>query len=101
MVSPRTAYYRRNREKVIRANRNNYLKRTYGVTLEEYEAMVLATDSCCEICGRFSEKPHLDHCHKTGKVRGILCAGCNGGLGLFQDSPDSLTSAITYLAARR
>ncbi len=42
----------------------------------------------------------VDHCHKTGKIRGLLCASCNGGLGLFKDNPQALANAILYLKAK-
>jgi hypothetical protein len=58
-------------------------------------------DRPCDICGRAqgsSEKAHhIDHCHETGAVRGILCSQCNTALGKFQDSPELLARAIHYL----
>jgi hypothetical protein len=52
----------------------------------------------CEICARqFEKTPHLDHDHATGEFRGWLCGSCNGGLGLFRDSIDTLQHAIAYL----
>lgn len=52
----------------------------------------------CGICKKgIDESSHVDHCHSTGKVRGLLCRPCNSGLGLFSDSTRLLKSAITYL----
>lgn len=54
----------------------------------------------CAICGRelLDEDAHLDHCHRTGEVRGVLCRACNHGLGNFGDSVPTLRRAIKYLA---
>jgi hypothetical protein len=52
----------------------------------------------CPICGR-ADPEHVDHSHDTGVVRGILCFNCNGGLGQFRDSPDTLRDAAGYLEA--
>lgn len=51
---------------------------------------------CCELCGR-KDKLRLDHCHKTGMSRGILCEPCNIGIGLLQDNPAILAKGIEYL----
>jgi hypothetical protein len=67
------------------------LRATYGITIEEY----LAFGTACHICG--DEGTALDHCHSTGKVRGLLCRPCNIALGLFRDRPDLLTAAARYL----
>lgn len=51
----------------------------------------------CEICFRVTGRMVLDHDHRTGKVRGVLCHLCNSGIGMFHDSPESLTSAADYV----
>lgn len=66
------------------SERKNRLKRTYGLTLKQYDKMVEDQDGVCAICGSVNENGHrlaVDHNHKTGKVRGLLCRKCN--LGLF------------------
>jgi len=75
---------------------------TYKLKREVYENMFEEQGFKCMICQEASIKPytkhsHVDHCHKTGKVRGILCKDCNLGLGRFKDSVESLERAIDYL----
>lgn len=74
--------------------------REYGLTTAAYDALVVQQAGRCAICPeQYSDsKPlHVDHCHTTGDVRGLLCLRCNTALGLFQDDTDRLTAAITYL----
>jgi hypothetical protein len=83
----------------VRNIRDRQLREKYGITLDDWEKMFLAQSSACAICkctnpGR---QWHTDHCHRTGNVRGILCHGCNTGLGYFCDSSAALQSAVTYL----
>lgn len=74
------------------------LKR-YKISLQEYERMKVEQEGKCAVCGaRWGEKtPAIDHCHSTGKIRGLLCASCNTGLGAFKDCPNLLANAIEYL----
>jgi len=79
--------------------RKAYFKRRYGLTLEQVEAMA---EAGCSICGTVEwngrhARPHVDHCHKSGRVRGILCSECNTGLGKFKDDPALLRRAAAYL----
>lgn len=78
-----------------------YLKKKYGISLEQYDAMMEGQNYQCAICGDeledYSYKTHLDHCHETGRIRGILCRGCNTGIGMLRDNVDILKSAIKYL----
>ncbi len=69
----------------------------YGITLEDYYEMYSKQEGCCLLCGDFYESLAVDHCHDTGKVRGLLCSCCNGGLGLFRDNTKFLEAAIMYL----
>lgn len=74
--------------------------RKYGLTKEALLTLYNQAGSRCEICYQeFSNevKRNVDHDHTTGKVRGILCTGCNHGLGNFSDSPEIMLRAITYL----
>lgn len=80
------------------------LRRDYGITLEIYFEMLQAQGRACLICrSSFDEinKPHVDHCHTTGAVRGILCRWCNQGLGMFRDEPDRMRQAAIYIEHSR
>ena len=73
------------------------IQKNYNITAKEYKQMLLLQDNKCKICGSYMEKPHVDHCHKTNEIRGVLCPSCNMGLGMFKDDPIILTQAIKYL----
>ena len=74
----------------------------YGITRKEYENMIIQQDNKCAIChSAFTKTPHIDHNHDNGKVRGILCAGCNHALGLFKDNTDAIIRAIAYVEKGR
>lgn len=78
------------------------LKFKYGITPEDYQEMLAAQGGVCAVCGAGPGVRALavDHCHTTGRVRGILCPNCNTGLGKFRDDVGLLTRAITYLVER-
>jgi hypothetical protein len=80
---------------------NTKLKRRFGIDLNEYNQMLKAQDGKCLICGAtesiFGHKLAVDHCHKTNKIRGLLCKSCNVGLGHFKDNIKSLLKAAEYL----
>lgn len=84
------------------------LRRIYGITFEQYEEMWERQGRACALCttplvlaGSAGQKrggiANVDHCHATGKVRGLLCNWCNRGLGLFKDNPAVLVKASAYL----
>lgn len=83
----------------------NHLKRTYGITLADYQAMLERQGGGCGICGGQPDKGKgavkgrfdVDHCHGTGKVRGLLCSGCNRGIGYLGDTPVRVRAALEYL----
>lgn len=79
-------------------SRNSYLKQTYGITLKDYNEMVTRQNKKCAICGRsqseFPRRLFVDHDHKTGKVRGLLCPGCNLGLGYFEKYKEEMQSYL-------
>ena len=80
---------------------NTKLKSRFGITLIEYEELVGKCGNKCEICGASSSvnghRLAVDHDHKTGAIRGILCKACNSGIASFSDDPNKLKSAIVYL----
>jgi len=69
-------------------SRKRSLKNNYGITIEDYNTLLTQQGEKCAICGKhqseFNYPLHIDHDHKTGKVRGLLCSGCNTGLGHFE-----------------
>jgi hypothetical protein len=78
------------------------LKRRYGITVAEYDRLLREQGGVCAICdgppGQRAKYFHVDHCHVTGRVRGLLCRPCNKGLGAFRDRSEVIRSAITYVA---
>jgi hypothetical protein len=76
--------------------RKYHLWRRYGLALADHERMLVEQDNLCAVCGE-GEPRHVDHDHVTGRVRGLLCFGCNGGLGQFRDDPARLRAAAAYL----
>lgn len=84
--------------------RSNNLKRLYGITLDQYKNLVSAQGNECAICKiAFSDvlSGHVDHCHTTGTIRGVLCGKCNAAIGLFSDNTAFLQSAIYYLESNK
>ncbi len=69
----------------------------YGLTVETYAAMLRAQGGGCAICGSTEKRLHIDHDHRTGKTRGLLCQHCNHGLGNFMESPKLMRAAMKYL----
>lgn len=86
--------------------RNGRLRAEFGITQQDYDAILLRQDGKCAICGatenhvnhpRKRKFLYVDHDHTTGKVRGLLCHNCNFGIGYFKDNPESLRQAAAYL----
>lgn len=88
------------RHGVAEARRRTDLRKNYGITFEQYDAMFANQNGVCAICGSAGgkKKLHVDHCHTTGKIRGLLCINCNHGLGHFKDNEKLMLEAIKYLA---
>lgn len=71
---------------------------SYGLTKEKFFEIMKAQNNKCAICDiKIDESCHVDHCHDTNVVRGLLCSACNTGLGMFKDNIENLKSAIKYL----
>lgn len=83
------------------------IKKTYGLTRDDFKKMVDDQNGLCIICknppvnNKKSKFLYVDHCHATGKVRGLLCHKCNNGLGCFNDKIELLREAIDYLQKRQ
>jgi len=102
----RKTTYKKYEENNKPKRRNWHLVKTYGITLTEYDSILKSQNNVCAICGEKesntnnngSIKPlSVDHNHKTGDVRGLLCDKCNNGLGKFRDNIEILNKAIKYL----
>jgi hypothetical protein len=94
-------YQRRSSVKDFTKIRKAYvLQWRYGITLEEYEKLLEKQGGGCALCGKAKKKKplHVDHCHKTGKVRGLLCPPCNRAVGVLGDSKEALEKVVAYLA---
>jgi len=96
----RNKEYRGDENAKARARNRNLLKQ-YGITLKDYNSLILKQKGKCLICGipqeDLKQGLHVDHDHKTGEIRGLLCGSCNGGLGLFKDNIILLRKAIKYI----
>ena len=105
--------YYRNSSKRREKQRRSYIKRTYGVSLEDLHRLLRAQEDRCAICGKawqecvsakrssheelFLHYLCVDHDHATGKVRGLLCNACNTAIGMFEEDPIRFESAAAYL----
>lgn len=113
-------YYYRNQEAMIEKDRKRYrsltpqekkarnlrgryrtIERKYGLSKTDYDKLIDKQNNRCDICSSpFDDKdyqPSVDHCHTTGKIRAILCRGCNSGMGHFKDNSERLRSAADYI----
>jgi hypothetical protein len=87
-----------NRERVNAYTRKWRATWRYGLSLSEWDALYLKQDGRCAVCrAEFTERPHTDHNHTTGKVRGLLCRSCNHAIGFMSDQPERLRQAARYL----
>lgn len=79
--------------------RENKLVQVYGITVEQYDELFRRQNGKCAICSRppKTRRLHVDHCHRTKIVRGLLCYNCNYGLSWFKDNPQFLLKASKYL----
>jgi Recombination endonuclease VII len=95
---------RRRKRQTDPEHRDKRLRYIYGISLEEYDAMLERQGGVCAICKKAPARGKVlfvDHCHVTGRVRGLLCAKCNSVLAFGHDDLDILRAAIAYLQAAR
>lgn len=85
------------RQKHPENNWNYKMRFRYRLSREEFDSMIVKQNGKCAICRLDMTKPHIDHDHVTGKIRGLLCRTCNIGLGMFRDSDKLLLSGKRYL----
>lgn len=105
VASKRMAQWKKDNPEKFKEHSRRALLKKYGLTIECFEKLLAAQDSKCKLC-RKERAPterewQVDHCHKTGMVRGILCYNCNVGLGHFHDDPELMRAAIKYLGDSR
>lgn len=103
----KSTIYKDNPEKAKICARKTALKIKYNLTIEEYEMMLLSQSGVCKICLKSEtqrsnkngkiDSLRVDHCHRTDKIRGLLCSKCNFGIGHFNDDIKLLEKAIKYL----
>lgn len=96
-------YNKRNQRKV----RNCDLLRDFGITIDEYEKMLTNQNNKCKICNKEETVKNkktnklrmlcVDHCHKTGKIRGLLCNRCNSAIGLLYEDSTIINNCLKYL----
>jgi hypothetical protein len=99
-LAAKSEYGKRRYESDPLSVRDGYLRRTFGISLAEYDRMYAEQGGKCFICGGVcptGKTLAVDHCHATGRVRALLCSQCNNGLGRFQDRPDLLLAAAAYI----
>ena len=111
-----TTYYQQNKDRILAYQRKrraemppdkkarmfeqkkaDMLMRRYGLTSEQVRDMLEKQNHVCAICNNPFGLQNIDHCHKTGKVRGVLCVNCNRGLGAFGDNIQNMEKALEYL----
>jgi hypothetical protein len=101
--SERTRFLRNDRRRVRRALEPDYRDgeraRRYGLSLADYRALQERQGHACAICRRVTRVLCVDHCHVTGRVRGLLCRRCNSALGFYADDQRLLRAALAYLQA--
>jgi len=91
-------WYRNNPEKV----KEQKLRKTYGISLEQYNGMYEKQNGRCAICGthqnELKQMMSVDHCHETNRIRGLLCNKCNRGIGYLRDDVKIVENALKYLS---
>lgn len=112
----RKRYYEKNKDRLLTNMRKQYsanpsaaknrdLKKNYGIDINAYNALLLIQNYSCKICNRhkdeFDRALAVDHCHKTDKIRGLLCTNCNRAVGNLKDSEQLAFKAFQYLSENK
>jgi hypothetical protein len=97
-LSKQRSYYHKDKE----AYKWRVIKNVYNITKEEFFDLLESQDNKCALCCKpfttlKQNDLHIDHCHETGKIRGLLCMQCNVGLGMLGDNEEGLTKAMKYI----
>lgn len=90
-------YYLNNKENMVEKRKAYHFKKKYNLSMDELERMKEDQNYCCKICKELSDNLVVDHDHKTGTVRGLLCSNCNLAVGYIRDNPWWPAKAIAYL----
>lgn len=90
-------YREENLDKVRKASKKYDLRTKYGMTYEDYEELLAIQEGKCALCETVAMLA-VDHCHETGKVRGLLCNRCNLGIGLLKEDTNIFKRALEYLS---
>lgn len=94
-------YAKKHQERKKPAYHKSMLKLKYGMTVEEYNEILFKQDHCCALCSKhvseLERRLAVDHCHGTGRIRGLLCMPCNTSLGQLGDNTESMYKIIDYL----
>lgn len=105
-IKCKSDYYKKHFRKTFYSHRNRrrsaQLKHHYGISLEDYNHILNNQAGVCAICklpSKNEKRLAVDHCHSSGRIRGLLCDACNLALGKFKDNIESLKKAIEYLLA--
>lgn len=94
----------KNVDKVKEQSRVKHLQRKFNLTAEQYDTMSKTQGGVCAICQDKCETGMnlaVDHCHTTGKIRGLLCKNCNTAIGLFKEDTDNMLKAIKYIKSHK
>ena len=103
LIEKSKEYYAANKARMVASQRKHHLRTNYGLTPEQHDGMIAGQNGKCLICG---EKPtqvgskkglHVDHCHDTGRVRGLLCHNCNCAMGLLKEDPIRIQAMLDYI----
>ncbi len=94
-------YYKNNKNKEYERSRKYNLWKIYNITIEDFNYLLELQNYSCAICSKseteLNKRLNIDHDHKTGKVRGLLCSNCNTALGLLYDNPELISKSLAYI----